>query len=68
MGAKAPTRETAKFIARVVDLTLRAQLYAEVGMVHEAAEAQAAAASTSDTSVSFNRIQNLFGDLRQKLI
>jgi hypothetical protein len=47
---------------------LRAQLYTEVGLIHEAAEAAAAAAASADTSVSFHRIQNLFGDLRQKLI
>jgi hypothetical protein len=38
----------------------------QVGLIHEAAEAQQQAQSTDTSAVSFNKIQNLFGDLRQK--
>jgi len=57
----APVRETAKYIARLTDLTARAQFYSEVGMIHEAAEAQQQA-QTSDTS--YNKIQNLLSSWR----
>mmetsp|Transcript_6453 Transcript_6453/g.11145 ORF Transcript_6453/g.11145 Transcript_6453/m.11145 type:complete len:169 (+) Transcript_6453:26-532(+) len=57
----APVHETAKYIVRIVDLTLRAQFYSEVGMIQEAAEAQQQA-QTSDTG--YNKIQNLFSSWR----